>query len=60
MISIDAGNEVVAVICLFFLCLGLAFTVVMALVLVIQARAHAYERKLQMEVRRINLIEVVQ
>ncbi|HMO03918.1 MAG TPA: hypothetical protein PKC67_02475 [Kiritimatiellia bacterium] len=59
MITIDAGNEIVAVICLFLICLGLAFVIIGGLVTIVQVRAYEHERKRQLEIRKMNLSEVV-
>jgi len=59
MITIDAGNEVVAVFCLFLLCLGLASLVVGTLALIVQARAYDRERRRSEQVRQIGMGGVI-
>ena len=59
MITIDAGNEIVAVFCLFLICLGLACALVFTLAIIVQARAYHNERKQQAAVGRINSLDGV-
>lgn len=60
MITIDAGNEYVAVICLFLMCFGAAALAVLTLALYIQARAHERERRRTAMLERIGLSEVIE
>lgn len=60
MITIDAGNEVVAVFCLFLICLGLASLMVWVLMLIVHARAYERERRRAAAIREIGLDGVIE